>query len=205
MQRHLYVVFSSTPYKIGRMIRFFTHTSYNHVSVSLDPRLRTMYAFARRFYRTPFYGGFVIETPSRYRIGKNNAHIKVCRIPISQESYDTLQAHFAYMSAQKEQYLYNHFSVLGVFIRKRIRVKDAYMCIEFCIDALKMAGLPVDPIKYYSIKQAETFLAPYVIYTGPIFQESSFDQDYFSQKPLPHPIISSICSIAALFSRLKQS
>lgn len=189
---------------MGKLIRSVTRAVYNHVSISLDPELHTMYGFARRFYRTPLYGGFVVETPCRYRVGQNLADIKICRIPISAEAHDALRRHLEKMSAEKERYLYNHLSVIGIIAHRRIQVKDAYMCIEFCIDALQLAGLQVDPKKYYSIKQAEQLLQPYVTYTGPMVQDAFYDHEYFARRPLPHPILSSIISIAALLPRLRK-
>ena len=64
----LYIVVSSTPSRMGHFIRRITGQDYNHISVSLDPQLLTMYSFARRYYRTPLFGGFVQETPARYCI-----------------------------------------------------------------------------------------------------------------------------------------
>jgi hypothetical protein len=64
--QYVYIVFSSTPYRIGKFIRRLTREAYNHVSIALDPDLTKMYGFARRYYRTPFYGGFVRESLSRY-------------------------------------------------------------------------------------------------------------------------------------------
>ena len=60
---YLYVVFSATPYRMGKLIRFVTREPYNHVAISTEASLTRMYSFARRFYRTPFYGGFVTEEP----------------------------------------------------------------------------------------------------------------------------------------------
>ena len=65
-QKSLYVLFSATPYRMGKCIRFITGEPYNHVSIATEEDLRECYGFARRYYETPFYGGFVTERPSRY-------------------------------------------------------------------------------------------------------------------------------------------
>ena len=86
-QRHLYVVFSSTPWKMGSFIRMMTHNGYNHVAIATDPELKTLYSFARRYCDTPFYGGFVCESAVRYRNRGHIADIKVCAVPVSEEQY----------------------------------------------------------------------------------------------------------------------
>lgn len=190
---------------MGRMIRLMTRAVYNHVSISLDPKLRTMYGFARRFRSTPFYGGFVVEKPCRYKVRGRNADIKVCKIPVSADSYEQLCEMLSTMEAHKDRYLYNHLSIFGMAIHKRVPVKDAYICVEFCIKVLQLAGIDVDQRKYYSLKQTEALLEPYAVYTGPMFQDESTDPDYYAQKPLPHPIIASVKSIFALLPRLGRS
>ena len=82
MSNYIYVVFSSTPYKIGKTIRMLTGEKYNHVSISLDAELTQMYSFARRYYKTPFYGGFVKESLSRYQLNQNKATIKICKMGV---------------------------------------------------------------------------------------------------------------------------
>lgn len=204
-EKYIYVVFASTPYKMGKMIRLVTGAVYNHMCISLDPKLRTMYGFARRYKRTPFYGGFVIEKPCRYKVNGKNAHIKVCKIPVSREGFEKVKSLLADMEKHKEQYLYNHLSVFGTAVKKRVPVKDAYICVEFCIQVLALAGIQLDPGKYYSLQQAEALLEQYVIYTGPMFQDGSEDPAFYAKKPVPHPILTSIKSMVALLPRIGQN
>lgn len=201
-EQNLYVVFASTPYKMGRMIRCVTGAEYNHVSISLDPNLKTMYGFARRYKRTPFYGGFVIEKPCRYKVNGKNAHIKVCKLPVSKAGFQSIKSLISSMEQQKEQYLYNHLSVFGMPLKKRVPVKNAYICVEFCIQVLQLAGMDVDPEKYYSLQQTEALLEPYVIYTGPMLQDDSTDPVFYAKKPVPHPILTSVKSMFALLPRI---
>ena len=47
--KYVYVIFSSTQYMIAKCIRAMTNHRYNHVSISLDGNLQTLYSFARRY------------------------------------------------------------------------------------------------------------------------------------------------------------
>ena len=136
MDKHIYVVFSSTPYKIGKMIRVVTREKYNHASIALDENLTQMYSFARRYQCTPFYGGFVKESSARYCRKGVQASVKIYKLLVSEENYNAVVQQLEDMSRTKEHYLYNHFSALTTVFHKCIPLRDAYTCVEFCVDVL---------------------------------------------------------------------
>ena len=199
--KYLYIVFSSTPYRVGKCIRRFTGEEYNHLSISLEESLIPMYGFARRYYHTPFYGGFVQESLSRYCVNGETAHIKICRLPITREQYDFLQHKLSAMYAQREHYLYNHLSLITVPFGRLIPVKDAYICVEFGVKILHEMGIDLNPRKYYSVGDVEKILEPYAFYTGPI-PEGTYDEAYYQEHPLPHPTLTTLRSVLALLPRL---
>lgn len=201
---YLYVVFSATPYRVGRLIRRCTGEVYNHTSLSLEDSLEPMYGFARRFYRTPFYGGFVKESLSRHHVHGSASTVKVCRLPITREQRDALQDKLNSMYARREHYLYNHLSVITVPFGRLVPVEDAYICVEFCTHILQQIGVGIDPRKYCSVGKLAQLLDPYTIYTGPV-PAGEYDTAYYDPKPLPHPVLTSLRSIAALFPRLQLS
>lgn len=200
-RKYLYIIFSSTPYRIGKLIRGFTGETYNHASLSLDESLQPMYGFSRRFYRTPFYGGFVQESLSRYHANGAVSQFKVCKLPITQRQYEQFSHKLQAMYQRREHYLYNHLSVVSAPFGKLIPVKDAYICVEFCVHMLHQAGVDLDPRKYYSVGQLAQLLDPYTVYTGPA-PIGEYDPDYYQAKPVPHPCLTSLRNIAALFPRL---
>ena len=149
----LYVVLSATPTRTGAFIRRYTRNSFNHISISFDSKLEPLYSFARHFYSTPFYGGFVKESLSRYHLKGSAAHLRVFRIPVSQEQLAQLHRHIDYMLSRQDQYLYNHLSALAVPFRKTVKTSDSYTCVEFCVEILHSIGLSVTPGKFYSLRQ----------------------------------------------------
>lgn len=201
-EKYLYVVFSSTPYKMGRLIRRVTGDVYNHASIALDESLERMYGFSRRYYHTPLYGGFVRESISRYHVNGKAAQFRVCRIPITQAQHNTLSQLLSDMYAQREHYIYNHFSALGALFHKPVKIKDAFICVEFVVHILHSVGIPLDPNCYYSVDDLEALMRPYEFYTGPAPDTEIIDTTYYAQKPIPHPIITTCCAIFELFDRL---
>jgi hypothetical protein len=165
----IYIVFSSTPYKIGRMIRFFTRYPYNHVSISLDPGLHTMYSFARRYLNTPFYGGFVIETQRRFKNRGRVSQIKVISIRIDDSKLTAIKKHIKEMIECQERYIYNTLSALLVPLRRKINLPNAYTCVEYITKLLAESGAVegIEQRRFYSISDLERLLPGDVVYEGP--------------------------------------
>lgn len=204
MGQCIYIVFSSTPYKIGSMIRAVTGESFNHVSIALDSDMKEMYSFARRYYRTPLYGGFVRESTSRYYISGRRARIQICRIPVTPGQYQMLAQRLHRMLGNREYYLYNHLSIFTIMLRKPIPLKGAYTCVEFCVECLHELGLPVTPGKYYTIGMLQHILKDQVIYEGPLPDTGAFDSVYFQRRPVCFPILHTLRDMAALLPRFRK-
>lgn len=200
---NIYVVFSATPYKIGKLIRGLTRENYNHISIALDEDLTRMYGFARRYYRTPFYGGFVRESRSRYHLNGKAADIRICRLPVTPLQYQALYHTLEGMHQNQNAYPYNHLSVATALFHHPVKVRDAYTCIEFCVHILHTLGIDLDPDKYYSIGELEQLLRPYTIYTGPMPAPEEYDYDFYAQKPLRQPVVATLSSILTLLRRRK--
>lgn len=204
MDQHcIYIVFSSTPYTIGRIIRGITREEYNHVSIALDPELKQMYGFARRHYRLPLYGGFVKEYICRYHVKKKSARIRICRLEATAEQYARITEQLSKMCENKEHYLYNHLSVLASVLHRPVHLRDAYTCVEFAVQILKELGIQLDSRKYYSVGDLEKMLRPHSIFTGPIPQTDIYDTAFFAANPVPHPVLVTLAAFFALFKRFE--
>lgn len=201
---YIYVVFSATPYAIGRAIRRVTGEEYNHASIALDPDLTQMYSFARRFYRTPLYGGFVKESHARYHVGSKVSQICICKIPATQAQYAAIESKLTAMYSKSDTYIYNHISALGGLLHKQIPAKDACTCVEFCTQILQELGINVDPAKYYSVCDLKNILSKHVIYTGPMPKGSKEDPAYFAKKPVRFPSWVTLRDICKLLPRLNK-
>lgn len=198
---YIYVVFSSTPNRVGRLVRQVTGETYNHASIALDENLNSMYSFARRYYHTPLYGGFVKESLSRYHQNGQVARISICRIPVSEQQYKDLEHLLSNMYKNRGHYLYNHLSALGATVRKRISARDAYTCIEFCVNILRWLGMDVDPEKYYTVCDIKNLLSNYCIYTGPV-PVGDYDADFYQANPVSFPTIRTLKDMFKLLPRL---
>lgn len=201
-QKYVYVVFASTPYRMGMLIRKLSGNFYNHVSIALDENLEEMYSFARRNYHYPLYGGFVRESHARYHANGKSAQIKVCRLPVSLQQHQALTEQMQSMYENRDHFLYNHLSIFGTPFHRTVPVKDAYICIEFVVHVLSLLGFPVTDRRFYTIRDLETILENYTYYTG-FMREGGEDPAFYERRPVPHPIFATIASFFALFPRLE--
>lgn len=200
-QKNLYVLFSATPYRIGKWIRLVTGEPYNHVSIATEEDLRECYGFARRYYETPFYGGFVTEHPSRYCHNGSVSKIRLYRLPLTGAQWRTLDILLQSMRKQPERYLYNHLSALAAPIHLKVTVRDAFTCAEFVVAVLSRLGFDFDPRRFYTIGAIAKRLEDYHVYTGRFPTEEEEDHSFFQNHPLRHPFYASARSILALLWR----
>ena len=95
MPRHLYIMLSRTDTGMGRLIRFFTKETYNHVSLCLDDRLDHFVSFARFRQDVPLAGGYVAEPPERLLSCGKTMPVRIFKLDISPKDAEELEAIFA--------------------------------------------------------------------------------------------------------------
>jgi hypothetical protein len=169
----VYVMFSATDCAIGRFIRKMTRSRYNHVSVSFDPDMQSLYSFARYHQTAPFYAGFVEESLMRYQLSGRQANVKVCRIRLSDQQARTLTRAVGEVRASQSKYIYNYLSALTFLAHRRFDVPQAFTCVDFAVWLLSRAGLEEVPDAFFTIAHLEEALDAYVIFEG----ESQFYAD----------------------------
>lgn len=200
-QKYLYVLFSATPYRIGQCIRLVTGEPYNHVSIATGEDLTSIYSFARRYYHTPFYGGFVSEDPCRYRHNGKTANVRLYRLPLSSKQWQLLQDMLEDMRQHADRYLYNHLSAMVAPLHLKIRVRKAFTCAEFTVNVLSRLGFDFDTNRFYTIGDIAERLSAYHIYTGIFPGNAGKDTSFFHPHPVPHPLIASTRDLLRLFWR----
>ena len=149
-QRYIYLVFSSTPSRFGRMIRFASGARFNHVSLAFDADLRKLYSFGRRRNHIPINAGLVQEYPERFSLRKvDYVGVRIYRIPVTPEQYRLGKLRIRQIM-NDEKYLYNLYSVLFYPIFKGFYTYKAYTCVEFVIHMLRFMKIyvPTDKPSY---------------------------------------------------------
>lgn len=153
---------------MGTLIRKFTGEKYNHVSLSLDEHLRILYSFARKYSNTPFYGGFVKETARRFKYKNKSSTIKICAVPVDKAQKSALCSYLFERNRNSNKYLYNMISAIFTPIHKKIKIDNAYTCIEFVVDALVECGISeeINKENFYSLSDLQEKYNMYTVYEG---------------------------------------
>lgn len=154
----LYLMISQTDGKVGKVIRRFTHYTYNHVSLSLDPTFRSWVSFARYYCNVPLYGGFISETAERYLARGNEVPVRLFQVDIPPERYHHLEKLFSLAGNPRSGLIYNTFDALASASGHRVRLPDAYTCLSF---ACAVLGL-----RFRSIQEMDQYLEPNLIFEG---------------------------------------
>ena len=180
----IYVVFSSTPTGMGRMIRLVTRHNFNHVSLSLTQDIQKLYSFARYYRTIPLYGGFVEESILRYQSFAGDAKVKICRIPADEAAISRLRQELDQLWNERDTYIYNHPDAMVSLLHRRAKLPKAYTCVSFVWDILSRYHFISLPQVTPSICQLEEYLKEYVIYEGsarPMVRKGRWGTDPFPQ------------------------
>lgn len=197
-QKYLYVVFLKTDTAMGKIIRAVTRHEYNHVTLSLCPRLCKMFSFSRYKKDSALVGGFVCERPSRYLYPDRDARAKICRLPLNDGEYEVIRRRIAGFSREGKKMRYNSLGALTLPLGMELGIKDTYTCLGFACETL---GVSVD-----SIKGLEEVLEKYVIYEGEIRNYlKKYDLsglEYFEPIPLHKTVADTAKHFGILIKRL---
>lgn len=176
--QNMYIVFSSTPFKVGRMIRAFTGEEYNHVSIMFDYEFNEAYSFGREHIDTPFYGGLIKDSISRYKHKNKKAYINVCKIAVDDESYLKALLTVRRMYENKSSYVYNLFSAAVALFHRKWLISNAFTCVEFCTYVLGMVTDKIDTNRFYSVEGLLDVFKENSIYEGEFNFAGAEDKEY---------------------------
>lgn len=203
--KDVYIVFSSTPYKIGKFIRAFTGEEYNHASVMFDENMLEAYSFGRMHIDTPFWGGIIKDSVSRYEYKNVKAKINVCKIQVEDEKYQKALETAKAMYEERERYIYNLFAAGISLFKKRLFIENAYTCVEFCVMLLSIMTDKVDKNGFYSVGELYHLFKEFSIYDGQFNICGQEDEDFISNKGIKKSFTGTYGVIRELIKRMKQA
>lgn len=156
MERWLYVMVSRTDTRMGRMIRCFTRSEYNHVSLALEPE--HFVSFARYRSDVPLAGGYVRETPERLLFRGRSVPVRIFRLGIREEEAGKLEALFRLAGDRDCPLIYNSLGALFTSCHIPCPIPGAYTCLDFAGAVLGHS--------FSSIRALAEALSPWEIYCG---------------------------------------
>ena len=144
--KNIYLVLTYTGTMLAKLIKYYTHSEFSHVSIALDENLNEMYSFGRVYTYIPFLGGYVQENKYKGLFKRcKNTEAAVYVLKVSSDQYDTVKNIVKDMYKNKNDY---RFNVIGLFanglnikFRKR---KNYFYCAEFIEYLFDRADIYID-------------------------------------------------------------
>jgi hypothetical protein len=169
----VYLVMSQTGTWLSRAIKVYTKLSYNHISLSLDDSLSTMYSFGRINPINPFSGGFVLENINEgvYKIFPECRCI-IYKLEISDEQYKRLQQLLKDFEANRERLRYNFLGLFYIALNKDKHRKNHYFCSQFVSEVMQLSGIVKfdKPSNLVTVKDFMELSFMYPVFEGYTYQ-----------------------------------
>lgn len=188
---------------MGKFIRAFTREKFNHASIMFDENMLDAYTFARRYIDTPFYGGIIKDSVSRYKHKNKKAKIEICKIQVEDNAYDQALHLAREMYSNRERYVYNLFSAAISLTKKRWYIEDSFTCVEFCAYILSCVNDKIDKKKFYSVGSLYEIFKDFSIYTGEFNIIGNEDTEFLTKQGMKKSIKGAVSVISQLMKRKK--
>lgn len=167
--KQIYIIITHTPSVVSKIIRRFTHTPYNHVSVSLDAELERMFSFGRWYKYFPWIGGFVQESPHFGTLGRfPKTEAIILKMNIEEEVYDGISKRLEDMLVHKYTYKYDSWGLFLAIFGKTKKRENHYYCTAFLRDLLIDFGIEDDVLEQDIVRPLDFMKLPntHEIYRG---------------------------------------
>lgn len=160
--KQIYIVLTYTGTILSKIIKYYTHAEYAHVSLSLDQELKKMYSFGRKNAYNPFIGGFVherINSGTFKRFKRTKALIYA--LELTDEQYKVIKKLILEFESQRNIYKFNIIGLFGSAFNLKYRKKNYFYCAEFVKYLTDEANLKLDlpelvkPIDFQNIENIE--------------------------------------------------
>lgn len=195
---HLYIMLSRTATGMGKVIRRFTRSEYNHVSLTLDSSLRSFASFARYVEDVALAGGFVEESVQRFLSSGQPVPVRIFRVEVSSTRYKQLQTLFSLAGKRETRLIYNSLGALLSVWHLRCHIPGAYTCLEL---AATILGKP-----FRSLQELGEYLSPHEFFQGNLQKLVTDNGDrsdpYFDRRGFFRGIADTAVHFARLVSRL---
>lgn len=166
--RKIYIVLSQTGTILSRILKLITREPYNHSSIALSEDLQTMYSFGRVNPYNPFWGGFVLESPTHGTFKRfKNTRILVLEVRVSVAAYDRVCEIIHQMIQEPCHYGYNYWGLFLAAVRVPFRGRNRYYCSEFVKYLTLRMGVPQSEKLPPIVKPMHFLIVPHkAVYEG---------------------------------------
>ena len=138
----IYIVLSQSGSMLSKCMKMVTRDKFNHVSLSLDPKLNRMYSFARRNAKSPFPAGFVVEGREIGSFARfKDAEICVYEMDVSDQQYLSIKRQIYGFIHDSSDLKYNYLGLIYAIVNRDKMRKNRFYCSQFVKNVLIEAGV----------------------------------------------------------------
>ncbi len=165
----VYIVVTQSGSILSKVLKLVTRAPYNHVSLSLETDLNTMYSFGRLNPKNPVLGGLVMESPHSGTFARfHKTKAMVLRKSVSEKQFKALERHLEALYKRREQYKYDIIGLVLAGLKVKYTRKNRFYCSEWVKQMMLRHGMAkksefkkiTKPIHFLSLENTE------LIYTG---------------------------------------
>ena len=149
--RNVYILLTDTGTLFTKLVKLYTKKPYNHASISFDSTLSEVYSFGRKVSWNPLIGGFVKEDVKKGLFKR--ADCVLYSLEVNDDQIQKLHEYIDVMKAEKEEYRYNLFGLLGFLLNKPIKRKKAFFCSQFVASLLNECNI-------FEFEKSPSLIAP---------------------------------------------
>ena len=143
-KKKVYILLTDTGTLFTRTIKLYTKARYNHVSISFDRDLNSLYSFGRLNPYNPVNGGFVQEnirkgTFARFR----NTTFSLYEFDIDEETFFKMKKMINEFETNRELYKYNLLGLIAVILNIPFEREKAFFCSQFVAFLFQKSGADI--------------------------------------------------------------
>lgn len=164
----IYLLLTDNKTTLSRCIQYYTQTSFNHSSISLDLSLSHVYSFGRKKYFNPLNGGFVKENFHHPWFFQTNC--KIYEVNISKEQRQHIKIILENFEKNNYLYRYNFLGLISIPLNKNWGKENTFFCSQFIAYLFEEIGVTSMKKPNYLMTPADLVrsLKPQLIYSGKI-------------------------------------
>ena len=136
----IYIVLTKTGTPSSKIASNFNNTPYNHVSISFDPDINTLYSFSSvgEFNRP----GFNIETIRKSYLDKYEKVLtQIYAVFVNQSQLRKMNAYIDNTIANYKKARYNFVGLMGYLLQKPLDRENKKFCSEFVDELFKLVDI----------------------------------------------------------------
>jgi hypothetical protein len=142
LTKAVYIVLTDTKTGVGKVIKHFTQSKYDHASLALDHTMKHAYSFGENTDDKD--QGFVHEKFHAGMYRDNNAHFVQLKLPVTEEEYKKIKDGVEEFKKIKKRDGHIPFNVPGIVLTGLnipVQQGNSFFCSQFIAHILAGAGI----------------------------------------------------------------